>query len=306
MSLRISLLITFITITVTFVTSYTHVKTLENVFTHNEEAWSTSMAHAISEMISSRFSEKEIYDNTHELKEELDNIVKQNNEIEYAYIADSNNRIITHTFRSTPPENIEKLLNKNNHQQAKIADKDIINTSYEIAHGMSIRLSLGINQSPNRSYINKVRQTSIYTGITVGIIALALGLLFTSRVNQPLALITKTLTEIKNKTQLTNINLPDTGPSEIKTLSRAFTDVLNSRNEAQQDAINRQLQLNLLLNSTGECIYGIDTNGNATFANQACIKSLGFNSEEELLGNNMHELIHHSYKNGDHYPIEEC
>ena len=35
----------------------------------------------------------------------------------------------------------------------------------------------------------------------------------------------------------------------------------------------------LLLNSTGEGIYGVDMNGNCTFANPACAKLLGFESQ---------------------------
>ncbi len=62
----------------------------------------------------------------------------------------------------------------------------------------------------------------------------------------------------------------------------------------------------LLLNSTGEGIYGIDSQGNCTFANPACLELLGFNSDTDLLGKNMHALVHHTRANGDGYPVEEC
>ncbi len=62
----------------------------------------------------------------------------------------------------------------------------------------------------------------------------------------------------------------------------------------------------LLLNSTGEGIYGIDTQGNCTFANPACLNLLGFNSDTELLGENMHRLVHHTRANGEAYPVEDC
>jgi len=38
----------------------------------------------------------------------------------------------------------------------------------------------------------------------------------------------------------------------------------------------------LLLNSTGEGIYGVDLDGNCTFANPACVRILGFESADEL------------------------
>lgn len=61
-----------------------------------------------------------------------------------------------------------------------------------------------------------------------------------------------------------------------------------------------------LLNSTGEGIYGIDLEGSCTFANAAGLKLLGFKGDGELLGRNMHALVHHTRANGAPYPVEEC
>ena len=62
----------------------------------------------------------------------------------------------------------------------------------------------------------------------------------------------------------------------------------------------------LLLNSTGEGIYGTDLEGNCIFANPACVKILGFESDADLLGKNMHDLVHHTREDGSEYPVEEC
>ena len=72
-------------------------------------------------------------------------------------------------------------------------------------------------------------------------------------------------------------------------------------NQADSDELVR-----LLLASTGEGIYGIDLDGNCTLANPACLRLLGFESDAEVLGRNMHELVHHTRANGDFYPVEEC
>ena len=65
-------------------------------------------------------------------------------------------------------------------------------------------------------------------------------------------------------------------------------------------------QVRLLLNSTAEAIYGIDMHGNCTFANAACVRLTGYGGPHDLLGKNMHDLIHHSRLDGSHYPVEEC
>ena len=64
-------------------------------------------------------------------------------------------------------------------------------------------------------------------------------------------------------------------------------------------------QLTLLLESTGEGIFGIDNDGRCTFVNRAASAMLG-HCTESVLGQNMHHLIHHTHANGSHYPEAEC
>jgi PAS domain S-box-containing protein len=64
-------------------------------------------------------------------------------------------------------------------------------------------------------------------------------------------------------------------------------------------------RLTLLLESTGEGIFGIDMDGRCTFVNRAACDQLGWRTEE-VLGRNMHELIHHSRESGAHYPECDC
>jgi PAS domain S-box-containing protein len=62
----------------------------------------------------------------------------------------------------------------------------------------------------------------------------------------------------------------------------------------------------LLLNSTAEAIYGLDTKGNCIFCNPACLEILGYEREDHLIGKNMHDLIHHHRIDGAEYLVEEC
>jgi PAS domain S-box-containing protein len=62
----------------------------------------------------------------------------------------------------------------------------------------------------------------------------------------------------------------------------------------------------LLLESAPEAIYGIDLAGAATFCNAACLRMLGFESSDELLGQNMHAIMHHTKPGGAPYPAPEC
>jgi diguanylate cyclase (GGDEF)-like protein/PAS domain S-box-containing protein len=61
----------------------------------------------------------------------------------------------------------------------------------------------------------------------------------------------------------------------------------------------------LLLHAAGEGIFGVDATGQATFINPAALRMLGF-AGEEMLGQSVHDLIHHSHEDGSNYPVEDC
>lgn len=52
--------------------------------------------------------------------------------------------------------------------------------------------------------------------------------------------------------------------------------------------------LQLLLDSTGDAVFGMDIRGNCTFCNRSFLRIMGFESPETLQGKNLHSLIHHS------------
>ncbi|MGD9173624.1 MAG: transporter substrate-binding domain-containing protein, partial [Desulfobacterales bacterium] len=61
----------------------------------------------------------------------------------------------------------------------------------------------------------------------------------------------------------------------------------------------------LLLESVGEGIFGVDLDGKVAFINPAAGRMLGY-SPEELIGEEIHEKIHHSHADGSAYPKSEC
>lgn len=60
-----------------------------------------------------------------------------------------------------------------------------------------------------------------------------------------------------------------------------------------------------LLDSAAEGIWGVDLNGICTFVNRAACAALGYRATE-LIGRNMHDLVHHHYPDGRDYPGDEC
>ncbi|PUB86144.1 MAG: hypothetical protein DBP02_03835 [gamma proteobacterium symbiont of Ctena orbiculata] len=62
----------------------------------------------------------------------------------------------------------------------------------------------------------------------------------------------------------------------------------------------------LLMNSTAEGIFSLDEHGLCSSVNQAALAQLGYGSEQELIDQPMHQLIHHSHADGSDYPSEQC
>jgi two-component system, NtrC family, sensor kinase len=75
---------------------------------------------------------------------------------------------------------------------------------------------------------------------------------------------------------------------------------------AQSVLQEREEQLQLILDSTAEAIYGVDQDGNCTFCNNAFLRLLGYGNMDKLLGSNVHRRIHHSHADGSPYPESEC
>ncbi len=61
----------------------------------------------------------------------------------------------------------------------------------------------------------------------------------------------------------------------------------------------------LMLTSVGDGIYCVDTNGLCTFINPAAQRLLG-RTDNDVLGQNIHYVHHHTREDGRHYPVEEC
>ena len=82
-----------------------------------------------------------------------------------------------------------------------------------------------------------------------------------------------------------------------------FVTVLQRRAAAEQ--LRLQNYNRLLIDSTGEGIYGVDLQGNCTFINQAGEKLLRAKAAD-LVGKRMHDITHHHHADGSFYPAEKC
>jgi len=93
--------------------------------------------------------------------------------------------------------------------------------------------------------------------------------------------------------ELTSLN------EELELRRTEAENALDSLRESEE-------MLRLLLDSTGEAIYGLDLEGNCTFCNRTCLHLLGYQHPDDLIGKNMHGLAHYAYSDGTPMRLEEC
>jgi len=84
-----------------------------------------------------------------------------------------------------------------------------------------------------------------------------------------------------------------------------FVEDITERKLAEEAIEQLRRQTELILNSAGEGILGVDLEGKHTFVNPAAASMLGFELTE-LIGRQGHSMYHHTKANGDRFPEEEC
>jgi PAS domain S-box-containing protein/diguanylate cyclase (GGDEF)-like protein len=85
----------------------------------------------------------------------------------------------------------------------------------------------------------------------------------------------------------------------------SFIRDLTERKQAEQALVRLRRRSELILESVGEGIHGIDMEGRIIFENSVAAKLLGY-TVDELSGKLAHEAMHHSREDGSAFPVEQC
>lgn len=76
-------------------------------------------------------------------------------------------------------------------------------------------------------------------------------------------------------------------------------------NQVSNELSRLKTEHQLILDAAGEGIYGLDCHGRTTFVNSAATELLGWR-EDDVIGELLHDIHHHSHPDGSPYPREEC
>ncbi len=93
--------------------------------------------------------------------------------------------------------------------------------------------------------------------------------------------------------------------AELASANRVLEKEITERRRAEQEMQRLTRRIELILNSAGEGIFGLDMDGNYTFMNKAAAAMLGY-GDRELFGKHSHTCIHFKHADGTPYPEEAC
>ncbi|MEA5017308.1 MAG: diguanylate cyclase [Erysipelotrichaceae bacterium] len=167
----------------------------------------------------------------------------------------------------------------------------------------SIRLTIGIvfviliiifilNQVVTSKLLKPLRELK---NVSSNIAAGDLNSRFMSKRNDEIGEIGNSFNLVADKMQSLISNLETSVAQRTAELNRTNVELTTSKDNLQ-----------LILDSTAEAIYGQDIAGVCTFCNMSLLNMLGYENQSDVLGKDMHELIHHSNPDKSKLNVSEC
>ncbi|MCP4042847.1 MAG: PAS domain S-box protein, partial [Gammaproteobacteria bacterium] len=181
----------------------------------------------------------------------------------------------------------------------------VLEIVYPLIEGMKAHVHIGMDEEGTHTRIAALRNGIIGLTLLLVVVVIAIAVLVSRRITRPLSDLADAMGDFGKHKEGGEL-MPSGGGREITHLTGIFNRMISTR-ERVDAAFREQEQLvRDLLNSTAEAIYGLDMQGNCTFANPACVQLLGYRDVDELIDHNMHDLIHHKRPDGTPYPVDEC
>jgi len=214
-------------------------------------------------------------------------------------ILDKKNKIFTHSSPDKFPLQTKYTSTLPTPKQLPLNSQSILITHQSDSGTPNIRLYSNAIFQENRSGLiilqvdlslldkhnqKKINSFIIYF-ICIILLIIIIGIAFGNWISAPLKKIEESLNEMgSGKINLTSLIKRHNEYSRLA-IALSTTD---------KELHKKKYQVELLLDSTAEAIYGIDIKGRCTFVNKSCLRILGYDDKSEIIGKNMYQLLHKS------------
>lgn len=265
----------------------------------------------------------------------LRDAVKSDKDLDYVFIVDGSGNLIAHTFGKTVPASLKNIrfARESRITQVRLNSHEVIDIAEPIIEGTLGTLHAGIS---GVSVDRELQRIFLLAAAIIVVLFITAAFLMWLTLEQTVIRPVKNLERMARTMRqgdlrsvadvvaddeigqlalsfnqmaehLSVVDLQKTEfIQELNETNRELTAMIQEREEAEKRLAESEEKLRLILDSAAEGIYGIDRNGQCTFCNSSCLKILGFENPEELIGRTMHAQIHHSHPDGTPYPDTDC
>jgi two-component system sensor histidine kinase/response regulator len=267
--------------------------------------------------------------------------VLQVRDVKWAYITAPNGEVLADTFVPQFPDKLARQVSAvNDYAWINLGGEHVptLVIRKKVLTGIVGTVWVGYSQASLVSSIRDMERRVLSLIVLVMLMVTGIFTLATRRIVAPIRSLTQAAQRLTEDASETLRPLPVRSDDELGVLTRTFncmagevqeqretlearvderTELLSRTNaglateiserESAEAALRESSELiTLLLESAPEAIYGVDLAGDCTFCNAACLRLAGYDDSSELLGRNMHELIHYAKLDGAPYPVQEC
>lgn len=158
-------------------------------------------------------------------------------------------------------------------------------------------------------YLNgiKLGQRIVWVSALIALSATIIGLSFSwwlvSHLRRSLALVGDTLRKAAAGDLTARVKLNER--DEIGEIARALDLTLQMIRQDREIVDSLRRENEIILNTVGDAIYGVDAAGRLTFVNPAMERMIGWKAAD-IIGKSVHALVHHTRSDGSPFPHDDC
>lgn len=189
-----------------------------------------------------RCADDVLADDRYSLYELVNEMKRNEDDISYLFIIDSQNRVLAHTFSTGIPSG---LMTANPAHMGLAVNSVILETSEGIIHDTIVPIEngsigfvrVGMSEEKRSSQINARMQKLIIISLLVCILAIMLVVKMTVKITRPVSRLAMVAQEISNGNL--SVNVPKAGADEVGKLATAFQDMTASllNTKAERDTL---------------------------------------------------------------------
>ncbi|MGD9787271.1 MAG: ATP-binding protein [Sulfuricellaceae bacterium] len=272
----------------------------EKNFLHRQSlAQATSLAQALATNSTAGVLSSDV-----EGLEEVIHSLQRYSNLRYAMILSPKGQVLAHTDRSRlglyATDSVSASLQRTPPRSTALIDDDSLLDVAEpvVVGGRLIGWArIALDQGHVTANIQRVGRWGMFYTLLAILVGLIFAYFMARSLTRDIDTLVRTAGRVRagDRTERVKLDRKD----ELGLLAEDFNQMLDSLTA-------NEVRLKLLLDSTAEGIYGMAPDGRLMFCNPSALRILGFADASELLGKDIHRLIHHSHPDGSAYPAEEC